>query len=40
MELANAAEEVGKLIQDLRKLWTRANMSERRKLLLAMLDSS
>ena len=35
---ANAAEEAGKLIQDLPSLWTAATMPERRKLLLAMLD--
>ncbi|MDO8491395.1 MAG: hypothetical protein Q7T04_05205, partial [Dehalococcoidia bacterium] len=36
---ANAAEEAGKLIQDLPKLWAGANLSERRKLLLSMLDA-
>jgi site-specific DNA recombinase len=36
---ANAAEEAGKLIQDLPKLWTGANLEERRKLLLTMLDA-
>ena len=36
---ANAAEEAGKLIQDLPKLWTEANLAERRKLLLTMLDA-
>jgi site-specific DNA recombinase len=36
---ANAAEEAGKLIQDLPRLWTGANMAERRKLLLTMLDA-
>ncbi len=35
---ANAAEEAGKLIQDLPKLWAGATMPERRKLVLAMLD--
>lgn len=35
---ANAAEEAGKLIQDLPRLWAGATMPERRKLLLAMLD--
>jgi site-specific DNA recombinase len=36
---ANAAEEAGKLIQDLPKLWTGANLEERQKLLLTMLDA-
>jgi site-specific DNA recombinase len=36
---ANAAEEAGKLILDLPKLWSKANMQERRKLLLTMLDA-
>ena len=36
---ANAAEEAGKLITDLPKLWTNTNSEERRKLLLAMLDA-
>jgi len=35
---ANAAEEAGKLVQDLPRLWANATMPERRKLLLAMLD--
>jgi site-specific DNA recombinase len=36
---ANAAEEAGKLIKDLPKLWEEANLAERRKLLLTMLDA-
>ena len=36
---ANAAEEAGKLILDLPRLWTKANQEERRKLLLTMLDA-
>ena len=36
---ANAAEEVGKLIMNLRELWAEANLEERRKLLLTMLDA-
>ncbi len=36
---ASAAEEAGKLIQDLPRLWAGANLEERRKLLLAMLDA-
>ncbi len=36
---ANAAEEVGKLLSDLPRLWNGANMEERRKLLLSMLDA-
>jgi len=36
---ANAAEEAGNLIQDLPRLWTEANLTERRKLLLTMLDA-
>ncbi len=36
---ANAAEEAGKLIQDLPKLWSEAKLAERRKLLLTMLDA-
>jgi hypothetical protein len=35
---ANAAEEAGKLIMDMPRLWTRANQEEKRKLLLTMLD--
>jgi len=36
---ANAAEEAGKLIQDLPRLWTKANPEEQRRLLLTMLDA-
>jgi site-specific DNA recombinase len=36
---ANAAEEAGKLILNLPKLWANANVEERRKLLLTMLDA-
>ena len=36
---ANAAEEAGKLIMDLPRLWANANQEERRKLLLTMLDA-
>jgi hypothetical protein len=36
---ANAAEEAGKLILNLKKLWAEANLEERRKLLLSMLDA-
>jgi site-specific DNA recombinase len=36
---ANAAEEAGKQIMDLPKLWLRANLEEQRKLLLTMLDA-
>jgi len=36
---ANAAEEAGKLIINLPKLWAEANMEERRKLLLTMIDA-
>jgi hypothetical protein len=36
---ADAATEAGKLILDLPKLWTEANLEERRKLLLSMLDA-
>ena len=36
---ANAAEEAGNLIKDLPKLWAGANLEERRKLLLTMLDA-
>jgi len=36
---ANAAEEAGKLILDLPRLWAGANQEERRKLLLCMLDA-
>jgi len=36
---ANAAEEAGKLILDLPRLWSNANAEERRRLLLTMLDA-
>jgi len=36
---ANAAEEAGKLILNLKELWAEANVDERRKLLLSMLDA-
>ncbi|MFC1955773.1 hypothetical protein ACFLWZ_04505 [Chloroflexota bacterium] len=36
---ANAAEEAGKLIMNLPRLWNEANLEERRKLLLTMLDA-
>ena len=36
---ANAAEEAGKLILNLKELWAEANLSERRKLLMSMLDA-
>jgi site-specific DNA recombinase len=36
---ANAAEEAGKLIMDLLRLWSKANDEERRKLLLTILDA-
>ena len=36
---ANAAEEAGKLILNLKQLWPEANPTERRKLLLSMLDA-
>ena len=36
---ATAAEEVGKLLLDLPKLWGKANLEEQRKLLLTMLDA-
>jgi site-specific DNA recombinase len=39
MPQANAAEEAGKLIMNLPKLWIEANPDERRKLLLSMLDA-
>ena len=35
---ADAAEEVGKLIEKLPELWGEATLQERRKLLLTMLD--
>jgi chromosome segregation ATPase len=36
---ANAAEEAGKLILNLKELWSDANLEERWKLLLSMLDA-
>ncbi|MDD5095521.1 MAG: hypothetical protein PHV74_14265 [Dehalococcoidia bacterium] len=36
---ANAAEEAGNLIMNLPKLWAGANLEEKRKLLLTMLDA-
>ncbi|MFC1964060.1 hypothetical protein ACFLV1_01610 [Chloroflexota bacterium] len=36
---ADAVEEAGKLISNLSKLWTEANLEERRKLLLSVLDA-
>ena len=36
---ANAAEEAGNLINNLKKLWTEASLEEQRKLLLTMLDA-
>jgi site-specific DNA recombinase len=36
---ANAAEEAGRLVLDLPNLWAGGNLTERRKLLLAMLDA-
>ena len=36
---ANADEEAGKLIMNLKNLWAEANLEERRKLLLTMLDA-
>ncbi len=36
---ANAAEEAGALIRDMPKLWDGANLEERRRLLLTMLDA-
>ena len=36
---ADAAAEAGKLIADLPRLWSRASLEERRKLLIAMLDA-
>ena len=36
---ANAAEEAGKLILDLPRLWANTNTEERRKILLTMLDA-
>ena len=36
---ANAAEEAGKLLQDLPKLWSKANLTEKHQLLTIMLDA-
>ena len=36
---ADAAAEAGKLISELQKLWSGANLQERRKLLMTMLDA-
>jgi len=36
---ADAAAEAGRLIENLSRLWEEANMQERRKLLLTMLDA-
>ena len=36
---ANAAEEAGKLIMNLKSLWAEANLEEKRKLLFTMLDA-
>ena len=36
---ANAAEEAGRLIHNLPRLWSEANIEEQRKLLLTMLDA-
>ena len=36
---ANAAEEAGRLVMDLPRLWAKANTEERRNLLLTMLDA-
>jgi len=36
---ADAAEEAGKLILNLHKLWIEANLEEKRKLLLSMMDA-
>ena len=36
---ANAAEEAGKLVKDLPNLWAGAALTERRKLLMSMLDA-
>ena len=35
----DVAIEAGKLLEDLPKLWDEANLAERRKLLLSMLDA-
>jgi site-specific DNA recombinase len=37
--IANAAEEAGRLIMNLPRLWSKANQEEKRKLLLTMLDA-
>ena len=37
--VSNTAEEAGKLIMNLPQLWAGANLEERRKLLLTMLDA-
>jgi hypothetical protein len=36
---ANAAEEAGNLINNLKNLWAEASLAEQRKLLLSMLDA-
>jgi site-specific DNA recombinase len=36
---ANSAEEAGKLILNLKELWAGANLTEKRKLLLSMIDT-
>ena len=36
---ANAAEEAGNLINNLKNLWAEASQEEQRKLLLTMLDA-
>ncbi len=36
---ANAAEEAGKLVLDLPRLWAGANLTVRRKVLLTVLDA-
>jgi len=36
---ANAAEEAGRLVRDMPGLWSKADLEERRKLLMAMLDA-
>jgi site-specific DNA recombinase len=36
---ANAAEEAGRLLVDLPRLWAKANTEEKRRLLLTMLDA-
>ena len=36
---ADAAQEAGKLVMDFPKLWVGANLEERRKLLLTVLDA-